>query len=146
MHSRHRPGEASRALAAEREYIQDAAFRVALSRLKKKGWVENKNSIWSITKKGLSKVGFKAAAFPAHSKKVKTRDKGEIIIIFDIPEKFHNKRDWLRVELIALGFKLLQKSVWFGPAPLPIEFTSKIKELGVMTYMKFFEAKETDII
>ena len=69
-----------------------------------------------------------------------------MVIVFDIPEKHKHKRNWLRLELANLGFGLLQKSVWFGPAPLPKTFIRALDELKLLRHLKFFEARETEII
>ncbi|MFH0890689.1 MAG: hypothetical protein V1856_01515 [Candidatus Liptonbacteria bacterium] len=146
MHGRGRAGEASRSLARERWALEDTAMRVALSRLKKKGWVENKGGVWSITKRGLLRFKTSRSGLPKHSKEAGPQGKGGIIITFDIPEKHKSKRFWLREELIALGFKMLQKSVWLGRLPLPKKFVNDLKEIEIINYMKFFEAKEAEII
>jgi len=121
----------------------DGSYRVALSRLRKKGLVDNNKGIWKITLAGRERIASKI--LPRHSKKRKGVVKN-MIVVFDIPENDHNKRDWLRFELQNLGFSLLQKSVWFGPAPLPTDFIEAIESLGLGEYLKFFQAKEADII
>ena len=45
-----------------------------------------------------------------------------------------------------LGFEMLQRSVWLGPSPVPQEFIDSLRKLQILQYMKFFEAKEADII
>jgi len=42
-------------------------------------------------------------------------DKNWYLVIFDIPEKLHRKRDILREKLKKLGFGQLQQSVWISP-------------------------------
>lgn len=126
----------------------DQVFRNMLSQLKKRGLIENTNSIWSITQKGKD---FVTTYLYPHAQKrndyLKNRHrKKNMIIAFDIPEKYRKKRDWLRIELISLGFVQLQKSVWFGPSPLPNKFMEDLKELNMFAFMKFFEAKESDIV
>ena len=54
-----------------------------------------------------------------------------MIVIFDIPEIRKNKRNWLRGDLMALGFMQLQKSVWFGPAPLPKKFIEYLNDTNL---------------
>lgn len=124
----------------------DGAVRVTLSRLKQKGFVKNKRGIWEITKNGRAYLSRKLYFLPHHSQKISEKRAKNIIISFDIPEKYKHKRNWLRTELMCLGFEMLQKSVWFGPAPLPDEFGESLRELDILPHLKFFEAKETDII
>ena len=124
----------------------DATMRVTLSRLKRKGYVDNKKGIWQITKAGCTHLSDKTSSFPAHSRKIVKRELKSIVISFDIPETHRKKRNWLRIELLRLGFEMLQRSVWLGSAPLPKEFIDSLGKLQILPYIKFFEAKETDII
>jgi len=125
----------------------DATMRVTLSRLKRKGYVENKKGTWQITKAGRAYLAKKiSSAFPTHSKRIIKQQPKSIIISFDIPETHKNKRDWLRIELSCLGFEMLQRSVWLGPSPIPQEFIDSLHKLQILQYIKFFEAKETDIV
>ncbi|MDO8664139.1 MAG: hypothetical protein Q7K44_01100 [Candidatus Liptonbacteria bacterium] len=124
----------------------DAIMRVTLSRLKRKGYVENKKGIWQITKAGREHLLKKVSFFPPHSRRIVKAEFKNIIISFDIPETHKKKRNWLRIELLCLGFEMLQRSVWLGPAPLPKEFIDSLHKLQILPYIKFFEAKETDII
>ncbi len=125
----------------------DATMRVTLSRLKKRGYVENKKGTWQITKTGRAYLAKKISSFfPVHSKRINRQQPKSIIISFDIPEAHKNKRDWLRIELLCLGFEMLQRSVWLGPAPIPQEFVDSLRKLQILQYIKFFEAKEADII
>ena len=127
----------------------DNTLRVTLSRLKKRGLVKIDNKIWGITQKGRSylKNKISKATIPhfTYSTSLKRKEKN-IIIAFDIPETYRKKRDWLRIEIISLGFIPLQKSVWFGPAPLPKEFIKFLDELKIIKFIKFLEAKEKDLI
>ncbi|MBI5079142.1 hypothetical protein HZB06_00485 [Candidatus Wolfebacteria bacterium] len=127
--------------------LKEQTLRVTLSRLKKRGLAENKNSTWSITKKGKKYLKNKLIFKIPHFKHLKTAsDKKEMVIIFDIPEIRKKQRNWLRGELISLGFIPLQKSAWLGPAPLPKEFVKYLSETNILSYLKFFKATEENII
>jgi DNA-binding transcriptional regulator PaaX len=132
-----------------RRRIAEATLRTTLSRLKKRGLVQNKNAVWSITEQGKKYLETKLATLllphPIYTESLKKREKN-MIIAFDIPEKYRKKRDWLRIELINLGFSPIQKSVWLGPAPLPQEFIKSLEELKLLPFLKFFQAKEIDIV
>lgn len=129
--------------------IKDHTVRITLSRLRKRGLVENNNRIWSITAAGREYLKNRLQQkIPNHSEyptSFKKRTKN-MVIAFDIPEVYRKKRDWLRIELVNLGFAPLQKSVWFGPAPLPEEFVQLLGRLELIKFMKFFEATEKDLI
>jgi DNA-binding transcriptional regulator PaaX len=123
--------------------VSDETFYVTMSRLKKNGVVRNDKRIWSVTKKGLDYLK------SLRSKECKTRKRSEtnnVIISFDIPEKIKSRRNWLRRELVAHGFSMIQKSVWFGRAPLPKEFIEKLNTFKLLGYLKFFRAREWEIV
>ena len=136
-----------RQVSSRFERASDATMRVTLSRLKQRGFVKNnKTGFWKITESGRAYLSRKLYFLPQHSKKTTKNYLKNMIVSFDIPEKHKYKRDWLRTELMHLGFEMLQKSVWFGPASLPDEFGESLRELNILPHLKFFEAKETDII
>jgi Phenylacetic acid-responsive transcriptional repressor len=118
-----------------------------LSRLKERGLVTNRAGKWRITPEGKefleSKKKNEIRKFD-FSDLNKNREK-KLIITFDIPEKKRRYRDWLRVELVALGFELVHKSVWFGPA-LPKEFVEYLEEIDLVQYIRFFKATAKDIV
>jgi len=124
---------------------QENKLYVTISRLKKNGLVENNNHLWSLTRLGSKKLKKYESSKTYHPyPKIKKSNK-KVIIAFDIPEADRRNRGWLRIELVSLGFKILQKSVWLGPAPLPKEFINNLKFMKLLPYLKFFEVKETDI-
>ena len=124
---------------------RDNSLRVTLSRLKKRGLVRNTSGVWEITSEGLEflkNFGLKICHIPKRLE----RGPKNMIVIFDIPETKERARAWLRIELKHLGFVMLQKSAWFGPAPLPKEFIKSLRRLNILSCLKFFEAKESDIV
>ena len=124
----------------------DNTLRVMLSRLKKAKLIENKDGLWKITKIGINYIPRKGGLLPSHSTPSGKTQTKNMIIAFDIPETYKHRRNWLRIELINLGFKKLQQSVWFGPSPLPEEFIHSLQDIKILPHLKFFEAKEADII
>ncbi|MDO8469531.1 MAG: hypothetical protein Q7S84_00740 [bacterium] len=124
--------------------IADTTFRVTLSRLKQRGLIANTRGAWHITALGKREL-LKRAQSRTEQVDIRKKQKS-LIIIFDIPESLKAKRNWLRTELVALGFEMLQKSVWFGPGPLPRSFLDKLKNLDLLPYIKFLDARESDII
>ena len=127
--------------------LKEQTPRTTLSRLKKRGLVENRNGIWAITKKGRRFLKNKLISKIPHFKHFKIKsEKRNMVIVFDIPELRRKQKNWLRAELVALDFIPLQKSVWLGPAPLPKEFIKYLSETNLLQYLKFFKAAEEDII
>lgn len=64
------------------------------------------------------------------------------LVIFDIPEQERKKRDSIRLELVAAGFKQLQKSVWVGDRPLPRDFLELLDNLDTRGKVHIFSVKE----
>ena len=129
----------------EKHLVRISSLRPTLSRLKKKGLVENKNSSWLISMAGikyLEKVKHQSVkGYP----KASTTGK-KVLVFFDVPEPKKADRNWLRKALIGLDFKLIQKSVWLGPAPLPSEFIKDLKFKDLLRCIHFFEVTKKDII
>lgn len=126
-------------------------FYSLLSRLKKQGLVEKErkeNKIyWKITSLGEKRLEKMKNVF--HFPKLthrREKDNGINIVVFDIPEKKKSTRNWLRENLIALGFQMLQKSVWMGKNKLPEEFLKSLAELGLMDYVHIFKITKTGTI
>jgi len=55
-------------------------------------------------------------------------------------------RKWLRRELAVLDFRPIQKSVWFGPGPLPKKLIEEISERDLEKCIKYFWATKNQII
>lgn len=139
--------ECPRSEKVDYQKLKDQTLRSTLSRLKKRGLIENKTGIWDITNNGKKFLKNKLISKIPHFGHLKSKNKKkEMVIVFDIPEIRRRQRNWLRMELAALGFVLLQKSVWFGPAPLPKEFIEYLNEANLLPYLKFFKAVQEDIV
>lgn len=114
----------------------------ALRRLENKGLVvkikTKKNRQWILNRQGKIIVNqLENSKFELPPEDGKLR-----IFIFDIPERRRNNRDKIRVDLISFGYKILQKSVWIGKRPLPLDFLEEIKEKGLWQNVHLFEIKE----
>lgn len=131
--------------SSDRE-INESSVKNTISRLKKKGLIDNNNSKWHITQLGKELLSQKNSSPTRFNKseliisKIKTT-----IVIFDIPENKRRSRDWLRHELIDFGFEFVQQSVWFGPS-LPKEFITYLGKEKLLQYIKFFKARADDIV
>ena len=126
--------------------IKDQSVRTTLTRLKNKGLIKNTNGDWKITGNGRIFIEERQITRNKHFKTNLKQNKKDLIIIFDIPERLKKKRDWLRKELISLGFKIVQKSVWLGPSPLPREFMEHLSQIGLISCLRFFKVREDDLV
>jgi len=114
-------------------------FSATLTRLKSKGYVSKagntKRVIWKITENGKN--------FLESLKNNLPEDDGVLrLFIFDIPEDLKPHRDWIRAELVASGYRLLQKSVWLGERPLLQNFLQTLADKNLFRFIHFFEVKE----
>lgn len=102
-------------------------FVAILSQLKAQGLVEGTlrrdRTHWRLTQAGRTTLTEKQHAAPPRP------DGQKRLVCFDIPEHDRAKRQWLRGELIACGYRQLQKSVWIGEAPLPQDFIETLDTL-----------------
>ncbi len=125
------------------------SLSATLSRMKKAGLLETRDKKFVVTKEGreqLDKSGTNKKSFFNKKDFITNIEKPKnLIIIFDIPEKQKLYREWLRSELIGLGFTMIQKSVWLGPA-LPKEFVEYLSEIGLLKHIRFFRTTEKDLI
>lgn len=135
------------------EYRKFNHFYSILSRLRKDGLIEreekerkDRNSIWSITKKGRGKLLLlKEKQLFSHrtAQYLKEEDRKLKIVIFDIPERERCKRNWLNFALKNLGFEMLQKSVFIGENKIPKEFLEGLYEREMFNYVHIFEVTKT---
>ena len=137
-------GPKNRALS--RDKVSPNTVRVTLSRLKAKGLVNNDKGLWKITRVGRDYLSSPVRLLRRRRGGQRNSRPKNMIICFDVPEKSREKRDWLRTELHFLGFIMLQKSVWYGPSPLSEEFVNALHDFGLLPHMKFFNAREADVV
>ena len=115
-------------------------FRVMMHRLRKDGLIENTAEgigvrITKKAKKLLTETLTKSGVtFPERNY---TKEKSHTItlILFDIPERYRKKREWLRGALRMLGFELLQRSAWIGSVGVPKQFLKDIRDMKINEYV-----------
>lgn len=100
------------------------------------------NSQVRITSKGrcyLKNINKSLQIFESNFKKDQKKD---LLLIFDVPEIKKSEREWLRRHLIKFGYKMIQKSVWVGPSPLPKDFLAYIKKIKIQSNIKTFKLEK----
>ncbi len=94
---------------------KEKVLRMTLWRLRKNGIIEEKNDGWFLTKLGRDKTKKKKDILKQHlSYPPVPESNDKIIISFDIPESHRRYRNWLRIELTHLDFKIMQKKCLVG--------------------------------
>ena len=124
-----------------KSYSESQKFYSLLYYLKKQGLIEGKKdgrgSLWRIRPAGIEKLSNikKRKIFSVSSINYREEPDTLKIITFDIPTKDDRKRYWLRAVLKRIGFKMLQKSVWFGKKKIPESFMDDLRERGMIEYV-----------
>src|SRR3989338_825438 len=97
------------------------------------------------SQKELQVEDFKDKKLQLQNKHYEVKDKQphQIIISFDIPEKFRRKRDWLREVIQNLGFKMVHKSVWVGNIKLPEQLIFDLERVNILEFIEIFEVTKT---
>ena len=126
-------------------------FYSLLNHLKRDGLVMKRKqggiSVWRITTQGLQylarskKQRVNLSDLPKRDYQ-KKKAIGLIIIAFDVPEKERRKRDWLRANLIGLGFTKLQHSVWMGKVEIPEDFMTDLRTHNMISYVHIFSVNK----
>lgn len=62
-----------------------------------------------------------------------------LLLIYDIPEGRKKERDWFRRQLKNFDFVMIQRSVWVGPSPLPVDFLAYLRRIGLQKEFKTFK-------
>ena len=145
LSKRQRKRQSQEFIRGEQKRLKQRYLKMIYS-LKQDGLIEekqkNKRKFWSLTKKGESKLTLlrerNKKRLPEISYQKETSDRA-VLVIFDIPETEKRKRDWLRVALDNLGFKMIQKSVWLGKVKIPQEFLDDLREIKLIDFVEIFE-------
>lgn len=120
--------------------MSERSFRTALCRLKKQGIVESGGyGLWHLTTKGRALAqNYKSRQKDYERTRELSRARKDTVVIFDVPENRRTVRDYLRIELVSLGYEQLQKSVWIGGGPLPEAFMEFVLDKKLVDFMHIF--------
>ena len=126
--------------------LNRGSVRVAISRLKKNGYVTMEKGYIKGLPRGWSFLNESRGKLPTLSSPFKENASKNLLVIFDIPENQKFKRDWLRSHLKLFGYVMLQQSAWIGPSPLPRDFMECLDEYGLRTFIKTFKLAKNYVI
>lgn len=122
------------------EYYKYQTLANRCSELKNKGYIKEVNGDYLITYKGEDFLNQKNRDTFKKFKPNKTNeDPKDLLLLYDIPQSKTSERNWFRRELKNFYFIMVQRSVWVGPSPLPLEFTSYLKKVGLKDEIKTFK-------
>ncbi len=115
------------------------SMQTTLHRLQQKNIIQKELNGWTLTPAGRKYAKRKYDSLKQFSFNFPKDAVKNLIVMFDVPEPYKAKREWLRFQLKKGNYQMIQKSVWVGPSPLPKEFLSYIKEIKMKNYMKTFK-------
>lgn len=130
-----------------RKYLAERhKVRVFINYLENDGLLQVKPSRVFLTKKGRLRIEDikkrQQNSLPAGNYQESSSDR-VVLVVFDVPEKEKRKRNWLRAVLKKMGFKMIQKSVWFGRTIIPRDFLTDLKHLKLLDFVEIFEITKT---
>ena len=119
---------------SKNNHFKKRIIRQALERMEKQGSVRKKEKKYSLTSSGKELAGYIGGRKKVLDKKW---DRKYRIVIFDIPEKKKNMRNWLREELYTLNYCQLQKSVFISKYSLTEDLIKEIAEKRISKYVNY---------
>lgn len=121
--------------------LDDASVRTAVSRLKKRGWLDAESNHgvrgYRLTDEALEEL---AAGDEViwHAREPARLEDGWCIVNFSVPESARTKRHLLRRHLSALGFGNVSSAVWIAPARMRDAAVKAITEVDLAEYCAIF--------
>ena len=117
-----------------RKSINNTIFK-----LKKDGYViTTRNNTLHLSPSGKKYLKRKRFALKTFSSPFNKTAQKNLLVIYDIPEKYRAERDWFRLHLKKFNYEMIQRSVWVGPSPLPKTFMEYIQKIGLKNTLKTF--------
>lgn len=120
------------------------SIKNALSFLNRKDYISMSNGKIFLTQKG-EKYYKKNTTLKNFSTSVSKTASKNLIVMFDIPEAKKTEREWFRRQLRNFGYEMIQRSVWVGPSPLPVDFKTYTKTIGLEKMIKTFKLAKSYI-
>ena len=114
-----------------------------LSRLRGGKYVSQINGVWKITELGKKYIERKKNPLKRFDSPFNKNSPQNLLLTFDIPEPKKYERDWFRSQLKKFNYKLIQRSVWVGPSPLPKEFVEYLKQIKLTRFIKTFKLSKS---
>jgi len=137
----------------EKAFLEDfktrKAFSSFVSKMEKDGLISRKGKDkLTITHRGriFAKKKLKTPSWSKTYKIKKIDNNSLVLVVFDVPEKEKTKRDWLRFQLVGLGFYKLQQSVWWGTNLLPQDFLEDLEKYNMLSYVHILSVKRKGTI
>ncbi len=119
------------------EKHSSSSIRATVHRLQKRGYiVRDSEKRFTLSPAGKLYIERKLQSLEQFENPFQRSAAKDLLVMFDIPEVKKAEREWFREHLKRFGYKMIQKSVWIGPSPLPKEFLDYLKKLNLHKNMK----------
>jgi hypothetical protein len=115
----------------------------SIQALKRRALIKKLANKITITPKGKKEL-FKKTLQLVEIKKQKNWDGKWRLIIFDIPEKFHNARNALRQKIKEIGLYQLQRSVYIYPYPFSEEIDLISQFFNIYEFLIYLETNKIE--
>jgi CRISPR-associated endonuclease Cas2 len=115
------------------------ALRSTIDRLARDGVITKEKAGIVLSLKGREYVRRKMDSLKNFEKPENSSTAKNLLLMFDIPTEDKHHREWLRWHLKKFGYIMIQKSVWVGPSPLPLDFKQYLKEIKLEKCIKTFK-------
>jgi CRISPR-associated endonuclease Cas2 len=115
------------------------SMQAMVSYIKKTGLITQSDKGWYLTPAGKRYMKKKEDSLQKFEHNFEKEAPKNLIVMFDIPETKKAEREWLRWHLKKFNYKMIQKSVWVGPSPLPKEFMDYIEKIKLKNSIKTFK-------
>lgn len=107
--------------------------------MKKRGFIEKRNSKWCATPTGKKFLQRKIDLLKQFQNNFSKDTSRNLLVMYDIPESKKAEREWFRWHLKKFNFIMIQRSVWVGPSPLPKPFEEYLKKIKLRECLKTFK-------
>lgn len=118
---------------------QPRSIRTTIDRLKQKAIIEKELNGIILSKYGKEYVKRKTDSLKQFERPENLSKDKNLLLMFDIPTARKAEREWLRWHLKKFEYKMVQKSVWVGPSPLPKEFKDYLNKIKLDKCIKTFK-------
>lgn len=116
-----------------------------IARFKRRGFIEKEGEFLRITKKGRKYIKRKQESLAVFDFSFSKDSSKNLLVMYDIPESKKAEREWFRFHLKKFNYKMIQRSVWVGPSPLPEDFLDYLKKIKLKSCIKTFKLAKSYI-
>lgn len=117
----------------------------SLSKLKQKKLITFEGRSMTISQKGKTYLKERRAQLKIFDSSFTKDSPKSLMVMFDIPEARKAEREWFRYHLKQFGYEMIQRSVWYGPSPLPEAFVEYVRSIGLTGAVKVFKVSPSSI-